>query len=114
MRPPPGPFTARPLPPGAPRPPQSYQQMPGQGQTRPGGLGPGGVPRQFRPEPGPSQLPPPQNAPRPISPNHCTPSQGDGPSGERPILSSRPQSSDSPPVRHYTPPQRLPHDTTAS
>src|SRR5207245_10449448 len=114
MRPPPGPFTARPLPRGAPRPPQSYQQLPGQGQTRPGVLGPVGVPRQFRPEPGPPQLPPSQNAPRPISPNQWTPSQGAGPSGERPTLSSRPQSSDSQQVRHEPLSQRLPEETTAS
>src|SRR5437879_2997614 len=114
MRPPPGPFTARPLPPGAPRPPQSYQQMPGQGQTRPGVLGPVGVPRQFRPEPGPSQLPPSQNAPRPMTSNQWTPSQGAGPSGERPTLSSRPQSLDSQQVRREPLSQRLPEETTAS
>ena len=114
MRPPPGPFTARPLPPGAPRPPQSYQQMPGQGQTRPGVLGPVGVPRQFRPEPGPSQLPPSQNAPRPMASNQWTPSQGAGPSGERPTLSSRPQSLDSQQVRREPLSQRLPEETTAS
>src|SRR5713101_289382 len=57
MRPPPGPFTARPLPPGAPRPPPPYQQVPGQGQTRPGALGPVGVPRQFRPDSGSTPQP---------------------------------------------------------
>src|SRR5256712_116873 len=114
MRPPPGPFTARPLPPSVPRPPQSYQQIPGQGQTRPGVLGPVGVPRQFRPEPGPSQLPPSQNAPRPMAPNQWTPSQGAGPSGERPTLSSRPQSPDSQQVRREPLSQRLPEETAAS
>ncbi len=90
MRPPPGPFTARPLPPGPPRPPPAYQQMPGQSQSRPGALAPVGVPRQFRPDSGPSQQPS-QNAPRPMIPNQWTPTQSTGQSlpGERPLPAPR-------------------------
>lgn len=115
MRPPPGPFTARPLPPGAPRPPPPYQQMPGQGQARPGGLAPVGVPRQFRPDSGPSQQPT-QNPPRPMIPNQWSPPQGGGPapSGERPSPSPRTQPPDPQQFRREPISQKPPEQATTN
>jgi hypothetical protein len=115
MRPPPGPFTARPLPPGAPRPPPPYQQMPGQGQTRPGALAPVGVPRQFRPDSGPPQQSA-QNQPRPIIPNQWAPPQGGGPapSIDRPSPSPRTQPMDQQQLRREQISQKPPEQTTTS
>src|SRR5437879_12350028 len=76
--------------------------------------GPVAVERPLRPAPWPSQRQTSQTAPRPTTSNQWTPSQGAGPSGERPTLSSRPQSLDSQQVRREPLSQRLPEETTAS